>query len=179
MADRDALVAALYEGLSFVSRQSRELGDQLHPKLPLVAHSLLMFVAAEPSARAVDVAGAYGLDKSTVSRQLAALESSGLLRRDGERPGRRGHVLQLTDEGTRVLTAAAESSKTTLATHLTAWDDEDIETLGSLLGRFAETSRAARLPKALRRNEASDATPNIDNRLTGCSEAAGGEQTTT
>ncbi len=148
MVDRDAGIAALYKGLSFVSRQSRELGGQLHPELPLVAHSLLMFIAAEPDGRAVDVAHAYGLDKSTVSRQLTALEAAGLLQRDGDRPGRRGHVLQLTDQGMKVLTAAAESSRTTLAAHLAAWDDEDIETLASLLNRFAETSQAARGPRS-------------------------------
>lgn len=146
--DRHASIALLYEGLSFVSRQSRELGGQLHPELPLVAHSLLMFVAAGPDSRAVDVARAYGLDKSTVSRQLDGLEAAGLLRRDGERSGRRGHVLQLTAEGQRVLQAAAESSQTTLAAHLSGWDDADLGALARLLARFAETSRRARVAPA-------------------------------
>lgn len=145
MTDRDADIKTLYEGLAFVSRQSRELGAQLHPELPLVAHSLLMFIDAEPNTRAVDVAVAYGLDKSTVSRQVAQLEAAGLLVRTGERPGRRGHVLELTEAGATTLRRAEDSSLNTLAAHLSGWDDEDLETLARLLGRFTETSRQARL----------------------------------
>ncbi|MDQ6750325.1 MAG: MarR family winged helix-turn-helix transcriptional regulator [Actinomycetota bacterium] len=144
MTDRATNINRLYEGLTFVSRQSRELGAQLHPELSLVAHSLLSFIDAEPDARAADVAAAYGLDKSTVSRQLSQLETAGLLVRTEERPGRRGHVLELTNAGRQVLKRAAESSRKTLATHLTDWQDEDVEALAALLARFAETSRRAR-----------------------------------
>ncbi|MDQ6779352.1 MAG: MarR family winged helix-turn-helix transcriptional regulator [Actinomycetota bacterium] len=144
MTDRRTNIDRLYEGLTFVSRQSRELGAQLHPGLSLVAHSLLSFIDAEPDTRAADVAAAYGLDKSTVSRQIAELETAGLLTRAEERPGRRGHVLQLTKAGTQALKRAADSSRKTLAAHLTDWQDEDVEALAALLARFAETSRRAR-----------------------------------
>lgn len=148
MTDRSTNISRLYDGLAFVSRQSRELGAYLHPELPLVAHSLLAFIDAEPDARAVDVAAAYGLDKSTVSRQIAHLEAAGLVVRTDEKPGRRGHVLQLTDKGTKTLRRAAESSRRTLAAHLTDWPDNDIEALARLLARFSETSRRARLSDA-------------------------------
>jgi DNA-binding MarR family transcriptional regulator len=141
---RDATIRQLYEGLAFVSRQSRELGTQLHPELPLVAHSLLIFIDTEPEPRAVDVAAAYGLEKSTVSRQLAHLEDAGLVRRVGEKPGRRGQVLQLTDEGSQTLARSVASSQTTLADHLRDWDDDDLDDLARLLTRFVETSRRAR-----------------------------------
>lgn len=146
MTERDTTIRLLYEGLAFVSRQSRELGALLHPELPLVAHSLLMFIDTEPEPRAVDVATAYGLEKSTVSRQIAQLEEVGLVRRAGERPGRRGQVLELTDEGAQTLERAVVSSQTTLAAHLREWDDADLEDLSRLLGRFVETSRKARSP---------------------------------
>jgi len=148
MAERDTDISLLYEGLSFVSRQSRELGEQLHPELPLVAHSLLAFIGAEPGSRAVDVAMAYGLDKSTVSRQIVALESAGLIARTAEQPGRRGHALELTPAGAATLDGAAESSRVTLAAHLSDWADEDIAALARLLARFAETSRRVRQTKA-------------------------------
>ena len=116
-----------------------------HPELPLVAHSLLMFIDTEPDARAVDVAAAYGLDESTVWRQLAQLEEVGLVRRDGERPGGRGQVLRLTDEGAETLRRAVRSLQTTPAAHLRDWDDDDLTCLAGLLTRFVETSRRARL----------------------------------
>lgn len=116
---RDANVRQLYEGLAFVSRQSRELGAHLHPELPLVAHSLLMFIGTEPGARAVDVAFAYGLDKSTVSRQIAQLEEAGM----------------------QTQRRAVRSSQITLAAHLRDWDNADLADLARLLAQFVETSR--------------------------------------
>ncbi len=144
MVDRDRDISKLYDGLTFISRQSRELGSQLHPEMPLVAHSLLSFVAAEPEPRAVDIALAYGLDKSTVSRQLGQLEAAGLLSRGEETPGRRGHVLKLTPAGAQALERAAQSSRKTLAMHLVQWQDHDIATLATLLAQFVETSRRER-----------------------------------
>jgi len=141
---RERHVGRLFEGLSFVARQSRELGAQLHPELSVVEHGLLGFVAAEPDVRAADVVTAYGLDKSTVSRQIAELEAAGLLVRGDEQPGRRGRPLRLTDAGARALERAADSSRRTLAAHLADWDDDDVAALATLLERFAETSRQAR-----------------------------------
>lgn len=148
--DRIAAVRELYESLAFVSRQSRELGAQLHPELPLVTHSLLLFIAAEPGSRAVDVAAAYGLEKSTVSRQLAQLEAAGLVGRAGEQPGRRGQVLHLTSTGNEILRRAVASSQMTLAAHLGDWDDRDVQDLARLLAKFVETSRQARSSDAAR-----------------------------
>lgn len=94
------------------------------------------------------MAAAYGLEKSTVSRQLSQLEEAGLVGRAGEQPGRRGQVLNLTDEGTEILQRAVTSSQTTLAAHLGDWDDRDLTDLARLLARFVETSRHARFSDA-------------------------------
>jgi DNA-binding MarR family transcriptional regulator len=67
--------------------------------LSLVAYTLLAQVDATPGMRAADLAAHFFLDKSTLSRQLEQLTSAGLLRRDGERPGRRGYELTLTPAG--------------------------------------------------------------------------------
>ena len=64
---------------------ARDLGDDLHPGVSLVAYTLLTQVDVTPEARAADRAAHFGLDKSTVSRQLEQLISAGLLRREGER----------------------------------------------------------------------------------------------
>ena len=80
-------------------RRSRELSGELHPGLSLVGYTLLTQIDAMSQAHAADLAAYFGLDKSTVSRQLDELINAGLLRRDGERPGRRGQALVVTDEG--------------------------------------------------------------------------------
>ena len=55
------------------------------------------------SSRPSDVAAATGLDLSTVSRQLKALESRGWIAREPDPSDGRAHLLSLSDEGRRVL----------------------------------------------------------------------------
>src|SRR5271154_6406677 len=63
-------------------------------------------------------AATYGLDKSTVSRQLDQLIGDGLLLRVGERPGRRGQALLLTPAGEKVLAVAGSSGRGALVERL-------------------------------------------------------------
>jgi DNA-binding MarR family transcriptional regulator len=115
------------------------VGDQLHPGLSLVAYTLLTQVGVAPGMRAADLAAHFCLDKSTLSRQLEQLISAGLLRRDGERPGRRGYVLTLTAAGRRHLDAAGQAVRDRLAEKLTDWDDRDIVAFAQLVTRFNTT----------------------------------------
>src|SRR5580700_9619985 len=133
---REAALDDLYQGLTTLSRRARDVGDHLHPGLSLVAYTLLTRVDVTPGMRAADLAAHFGLDKSTLSRQLEQLISAGLLRRDGERPGRRGSVLALTPAGQQHLAAAAQAVRDRLTERLTGWDDGDIAALAQLVTRF-------------------------------------------
>src|SRR6202050_4617832 len=93
---REAALDDLYLGLTTLARRARDVGDELHPGLSVVAYTLLTQVDVTPGMRAADLAAHFCLDKSTLSRQLEQLISAGLLRRDGEQPGRRGYALALT-----------------------------------------------------------------------------------
>ena len=87
-----------------------------------------------------DLAAHFGLDKSTVSRQLEQLISAGLLRREGERPGRRGCRLALTTTGEQHLAAAAQAVRCRLAEWLTDWDEHDVAAFGQLVSRFNQST---------------------------------------
>jgi DNA-binding MarR family transcriptional regulator len=136
---REAALDDLYQGLTTLARRARDVGDQLHPGLSLVAYTLLTQVGVAPGMRAADLAAHFCLDKSTLSRQLEQLISAGLLRRDGERPGRRGYVLTLTAAGRRHLDAAGQAVRDRLAEKLTDWDDRDIVAFAQLVTRFNAT----------------------------------------
>jgi len=129
----------LYEQLAAFARRARSLSAAIHPELSLVAFTLLAHVAREADVRAADLAEHYALDRSTVSRHLDVLEARGLLRRGAERPGRRGHVLELTPRGTQVLAAADKSLQNRLAERLAPWSDADVASLADLLTRFNST----------------------------------------
>jgi DNA-binding MarR family transcriptional regulator len=80
---REAALEDLYHGLTTMARRARDMSDDLHPGLSLVAYTLLSEIYLTPGARAADLCAHFGLDKSTLSRQLDQLISAGLLRRDG------------------------------------------------------------------------------------------------
>jgi DNA-binding MarR family transcriptional regulator len=133
---REPALEELYQGLTTLARRARDAGGNLHPGLSLVAYTLLTQVDATPGIRAADLAAHFCLDKSTLSRQLEQLTSAGLLRRDGEQPGRRGNVLTLTAAGKQHLDAAAQAVRDRLAERLTGWDDRDITAFAHLVTRF-------------------------------------------
>ena len=136
---REAALEDLYHGLTTMARRARDVSDDLHPGLSLVDYTLLTEISLTPGVRAADLCAHFGLDKSTVSRQLEQLVSAGLLRREGERPGRRGSVLALTPAGQRHLASAAQALRDRLAERLTGWDDDDLATFAQLVTRFNQS----------------------------------------
>src|ERR1700689_1364771 len=130
---REAALDDLYSGLTTLSRRARDVGDRLHPGLSLVAYTLLTQVDATPGMRAADLAAHFCLDKSTLSRQLEQLIAAGLLRRDGEQPGRRGYTLTLTAAGRHHLEVAARAVRDRLAERMADWNDDDIDAFGALV----------------------------------------------
>jgi DNA-binding MarR family transcriptional regulator len=137
---REVALDDLYQGLTTLARRARDVGDDLHPGLSLVAYTLLIQIDITPGMRAADLAAHFCLDKSTLSRQLDQLISAGLLRRDEERPGRRGYVLTLTAAGRQHLDAAGHAVRGRLAERLTDWDDRDIAAFAQLVTRFNQTA---------------------------------------
>jgi DNA-binding MarR family transcriptional regulator len=133
---RDAVIEDLYLQLNALIRRSRDLSNDLHPGLSLVAHTFLSMVEMNPAIRASDLAERLGLDKSAVSRQLNQLFDAGLLHREGGRPGRRGDPLSLTKAGQRVLAADARRVRARVTHWLKNWKDGDIADLAGLLARF-------------------------------------------
>ena len=133
---REAALEDLYNGLTTMARRSRDVGDDLHPGLSVVAYTLLTEISLTPRVRAADLSAHFGLDKSTVSRQLEQLISAGLLRREEERPGRRGNTLALTPAGEQHLAGAAQAIRSRLAEWLSDWNDRDLATFAELIARF-------------------------------------------
>jgi DNA-binding MarR family transcriptional regulator len=143
---RDAEIEDLYLQLNSLIRRSRELSNELHPGLPLIAYTFLNLVESTEEIQASDLAERLGLDKSIVSRQLNQLIDAGLLDRQGGRPGRRGDPLSLTPKGRRVLVTDANGVRKRVTCWLKDWDDRAIADLASLLARFnasVDTSQSA------------------------------------
>ena len=133
---RDTTVKDLYQGLGTLMRRRAELGAEFHPGLSLAAFTMLTQIQAAPGTRACDLADLFGLDKSTVSRQLNELQTAGLIGREGERSGRRGYALVLTEEGRHQLEQESERAQQRLAEVLAAWKERDITAFAGMIERF-------------------------------------------
>jgi DNA-binding MarR family transcriptional regulator len=130
---RDESAGEIHRELNVFARRVRALATRLHPELSFVGYTLLAHVSATGGCRAVDLAGLFQLDKSTVSRQVADLEARGLLEALAEG---RGRQLRVTTAGRAELAAAAGRQREALDDRLTGWADEDLRAFAAYLRRF-------------------------------------------
>ena len=100
--------------------------------------------------RLSDLAALLGLDTSTVSRQVRALDEEGLVRRAPDPDDGRACLLAISRKGERVHAAVTQARCDLLAQAVANWPASDQTTLARLLGRLAEdlqpqiSERAAR-----------------------------------
>lgn len=89
-----------------------------------------------------EVADRVGRDYTTVSRQMAKLESLGLIRRQPGEKDRRVTEATATEAGV-AMNAAIDVARGKMARRIfDQWDDADIETLTRLMSRFARELEA-------------------------------------
>src|ERR1700741_4263135 len=118
---RESAIHHLYRSLATLMRRRAELSAEVHPGLSLAGYTMLTHIEAVPGTRATDLAGLFGLDKSTVSRQLNELEAAGLILSEGEQPGRRGRRLALTAQGRCLLEREADPACRRFGERLAGW----------------------------------------------------------
>jgi DNA-binding MarR family transcriptional regulator len=90
----------------------------------------------EGAQRLSTLAQAFGLDPSTITRQVQALEGNGLVRREVDPTDRRAALLDLSEEGRRLLTETRERRRAWLQAALDDWSPHDLDELGRLLEKF-------------------------------------------
>lgn len=136
MADTDEAIDVIYRELSRFARRARSRSARLHPDLSFVAYTLLSHIHKTGGCRATDLATHYLLDKSTVSRQIAALEAAGLVERVFDPDDHRVQTLRVTPAGRAKIEAAHQTLKGALRERLDGWDGEALRQLADHLVRF-------------------------------------------
>ncbi|MFD6218671.1 MarR family winged helix-turn-helix transcriptional regulator, partial [Nocardia salmonicida] len=109
---------------------------ELHPELSLVAYSILDLVLERDGCLATDLAEQFLLDKSTVSRQVGALEKLGYLERAVDPDNRRNHVLHATPAGRIVAREAERRRREAFQARFADWTDEDVAAMAGYLTRY-------------------------------------------
>jgi DNA-binding MarR family transcriptional regulator len=108
----------------------------------VVLHEL----AGRGGCRPSDLAVGLGLDVSTVSRHVRALEEIGYVARAGDPDDRRAALLDLTASGRAVLAAALAARRAVLDRALADWSEADRRALATLLIRLGD-DLAERIPE--------------------------------
>ncbi|KGF69329.1 MarR family transcriptional regulator [Hoeflea sp. BAL378] len=86
----------------------------------------------------VEIADRVGRDYTTVSRQVAKLESLGLVDRQGSATDRRVREATVTPKG-KAMTDRVDAARERMGRAILAsWDQQDIEDLVRLMRRFAD-----------------------------------------
>jgi DNA-binding MarR family transcriptional regulator len=93
--------------------------------------------AAGPQ-RTSDIATHLGVGISTVSRQIAQLETEGLVQRGSDPSDRRATIIGLTEKGAQLVARLRAARREFLSGVLDDWSPTDIDDLGRLLERLTD-----------------------------------------
>ncbi|MFE7317742.1 MarR family winged helix-turn-helix transcriptional regulator [Streptomyces sp. NPDC057555] len=136
MTHRDDSVEIIQQEMTAFARRARATAARMHPELSLVSYTLLAHLDDQQGCRATDLAAHYYLDKSTVSRQIAALEKLGFVERRIDPDDHRVQVLHPTEEGAQVLANVTVSRRQAFHERLADWEEEDLDRFASYLARY-------------------------------------------
>lgn len=129
-------VEVIQREMTVFARRARASAGRMHPELSLVSYTLLGHLEESGGCRATDLAAHYALDKSTVSRQVTALEQAGLVERRQDAEDHRVQALQLTEAGRRILAQVTESRRAAFRERLAEWPADDLERFAGYLVRY-------------------------------------------
>lgn len=136
MTAAETAIETIQREMTIFARRARASAGRMHPELSLVSYTLLGHLEESGGCRATDLAAHYALDKSTVSRQVGALERSGLIERRLDPEDHRVQVLHLTEAGQEILAQVTRSRRTAFRERLADWAEEDLSRFAAYLERY-------------------------------------------
>ena len=103
------------------------------------AYGILCRLADEGPQRVGSLAQGFGLDPSTITRQVQALEQAAMVERSTDPSDRRASIVDLSDEGQTALAESRGRRRRRLKEALADWPEEDLEGLARLLERLNQS----------------------------------------
>lgn len=136
----DGLAAALLDLTGFLNSPRRDdfLLRMAGVSLDRALFPLLVRLGLHGPLAVAELAELVGRDHTTVSRQLAKLESLGLVDRPAGGADRRRRVASVNDAGSRMIAAITEARRRALSQVLAGWSETDKTALASLIRRFTD-----------------------------------------
>lgn len=134
-APRETATSDILGALIVISRRGIADARTANLSLSMTDQSILGFIVDNPGCRSVDIAQAYRLNRSTVSRQLAGLTALGVVREVTDASGR-GRPLELTDAGRAAYDDAIGILHDIVSAQLHDWTDAEVDRFARDLHRF-------------------------------------------
>jgi DNA-binding MarR family transcriptional regulator len=100
------------------------------------AYGIMCKLADEGPQRLGALAATFGLDPSTITRQVQALEEVGLATRSTDQTDRRASILDLSDAGRKVLEETRSHRRARMQAALADWPEADVKDFARLLLEF-------------------------------------------
>jgi DNA-binding MarR family transcriptional regulator len=100
------------------------------------AYAILCRLDDQGPQRLGALATVFGLDPSTITRQVQSLERAGLAERTTDPRDRRVSLLSLSDPGLDAVHATRQHRRGQLNRVLADWSDADVDAFAALLERF-------------------------------------------
>lgn len=106
------------------------------------AYLILKLLDREGSSAISAISDTFQLDVSTVSRQIAALESKGFVRRNSDSGDARVSLVEITESGQQALHTAINSRLEAYTEILDGWTEDELQIFSKLLTRFNRSIEA-------------------------------------
>jgi DNA-binding MarR family transcriptional regulator len=137
----DKLGSAIIELIGFLNSPQRDdaLLREAKVSIDRALFPLLVRLGVQGPLAVAEIAQQVGRDHTTVSRQLAKLESLGFIERSENGLDRRRRAAQLTDDGRKVVQAITLARRRLLSKALADWSEADGTKLANFIRRFADT----------------------------------------
>jgi DNA-binding MarR family transcriptional regulator len=147
----DAALTAVEHQLSAFLRRARsvsqDLSRQVHPDLEPAAYGLLSVVRRRGPIRLTELASCIGVGKPSVSRQIAFLESLGLVSKEADPLDGRAQSIRLTAKGEEKMHQVQDARRGLVRERLSEWPAEDLQTLAAYMGRLNATYERDGFPR--------------------------------
>lgn len=153
-AERAAAARALQAQLIGFKRTLHLIrtGSGLHRRTTAAGVPVLGMLNRCGGLRTTAIAAEFGLDPSTVSRQVDALVRSGHVEKVPDPADGRAALVQLTDQGRAELAVHLDAIAAALDGVLDDWSIADLQTLSALLGRLNDDVYARFTPQTTQEN---------------------------
>lgn len=117
---------------------ARNTAPLLHDEVEPAAYPVLFFLACTAPARISDIAASLHSDISTVSRQVSAFASHGLVAKEPDPHDGRAQVITLTDAGHRTITQIQSTRAAWFQQLLEGWDSTETAIFAKQLDRLSD-----------------------------------------